>query len=74
MNNNQIELIGKAIALAGSVQGLAKVLNVRRETVTRWFNNTHTMRLETYMELVKWLEMVEGEKKYIGSQTETMAG
>lgn len=73
MKNNQIELIGRAIAAAGSVQGLAKVLNVRRETVTRWFNNTHTMRLETYMELVKWLE-VEGGKKSIGNQTGTMVG
>jgi hypothetical protein len=41
--------------------------------VTRWFNNTHNMRLETYMELVKWLE-VEEKKKSTGNQAETMVG
>lgn len=63
----QTTLLEKAIIRAGSVGSLAKILSVRRETVTRWYHGRHRMNSHSYMELLAWLETEERDKKSIGN-------
>lgn len=62
---NQNKLLHKAVKLIGSVSGVADLLGVRRETVSRWLSGYCNMRLDTYMRLDKWLI---SQQKYIGKK------
>ena len=53
---DQSKLINIAIKRAGSIDLLAERLGVCRQTIFKWRNGIHEMKMNKYVELLKMVE------------------